>query len=158
MGTGDGMGRDGACRARTGSSERGGGVSVGGGDSGAVRGGEAGRLLGVRRLLDGDLESGRLLKLVLVAPDLLAGKAELGGDRELRDVLIARFVDGAAECETSRGDLPAGSEVRIAGINDGRHRVSHLCIVTRLWPTSSMQHFLRPRNLGPCLAIGCNAT
>ena len=101
---------------------------------------------------DGELLSGsglladRLLKLGLIPPDLLAGKAQLRGNLQLRDVLAACFGDGAAERKARLSDLPAGREVGIARSDDGSHRVSHLCIVTPVWPIPSMRHIRVPRN------------
>ena len=120
--------------------------------SGAVRD-DAGRFRRVQGLV-----ASRLLKLGLISPDLLPGEAELLGDLELRDILPARLEDSAAECQARLSDLLAGREIRIAGGDDGRHRISHLRIVTWVWPLPSVQHIRWPRNLTRCHALGCMAT
>ena len=106
----------------------------------------------------GRLEAGRLLVLVLVAPDLLAREAKLAGDRQLGDFLLTRFVDSAAKGKARIRDLLARGQVRIAGVGYSGHRVSHLRIVTCVWPLPSMRHIRRQRNLLPCLVTSCVAT
>src|SRR5208337_3846505 len=94
----------------------------------------------------GRLRADELLVLVLVAPDLLAREAKLAGDLELRDLLLARFQDGAAERKARLRDLLAGGLVCVSRSNDGSHRISHLRIVTPVWPLPSMRHKSRPRH------------
>jgi hypothetical protein len=106
--------------------------------------------------MSGAADSARLLRadgllvLGLVTPDLLAGKAKLGRDLALLDVLPAGFKDRAAERQARLSDLPAGREIGVSRSDDGCHRFSHPRIVTRVWPTPSMQYNRRQCNLLLC--------